>query len=424
MKNLSFIFALLLGTCVSVAQPLKNFITAKPEEVGMSSERLTRVDKAVEGYVNAQKVPGAIAFIARNGKIVLHKAYGSYDSKNHAPLKKDDIFRIASQTKAITSVAIMMLLEEGKFLLDEPVSKYIPEFAKPTVITAFNEKDSSYTSEPAKSEITIRHLLTHTSGIDYASIGSKEFKAIYAKAKIPSGIGSRGPILAEKMKILGKLPLKHNPGEKFSYGLNTDVLGYLVEVCSGMTLEEFFKKRIFEPLGMNDTYFALPKEKQNRLVDLYSDQSGKLTAIPGIVIGPEMSDYPTVPSTYFSGGAGLSSTIEDYAKFLQMLLNGGTYNGTRLLSRKTIELMTTNQLTDKVSETMQFGLGFEVETAKTDYLRLYTIGSYWWGGAFSTSYWVDPKEKIVALFYMQMIPNSQSELANKFRSLTYQAIID
>jgi CubicO group peptidase (beta-lactamase class C family) len=423
MKKIILILPTLLLVCVAFSQS-KVLIPAKPEEAGMSSERLSRIDKTLEEYITNKKIPGAVVLIARNGKIVLHKAYGSYDNTSHTPLKKDNIFRIASQTKAITSVAVMMLYEEGKLLLDDPISKYIPEFAKPSVLISFNEKDSSFVTQPAKGEITVRHLLTHTSGIDYADIGSKEFKAIYAKAGVPSGIGSKGAPLAERMKLLAKLPLKHNPGEKFTYGLNTDVLGYLVEIRSGMSLEDFFRKRIFEPMGMTDTYFTLPQEKFNRLVDVYTEKEGKFSITNNVVVGKETTDYPTKPSTYLSGGAGLSSTIEDYAKFLQMLVNGGTYNGSRILGRKTIELMLTNQLSDKITDMFHFGLGFEVETLKNDHIRPYSIGSFWWGGAFSTSYWADPKEKMIALIYLQMIPNTQWEVMEKFRALTYQAITD
>jgi CubicO group peptidase (beta-lactamase class C family) len=423
MKKFFPLLLVLLAVQTTLAQS-KVLVPAKPEDAGMSASRLARLDNTLKEYISSQKIPGAVALIVRNGKIVFHQAYGSSDSKNHLPLKKDAIFRIASQTKAVTSTAIMMLYEEGKLSLDDAVSKYIPEFANPTVLKTFNESDSSYTTEPANKEITIRHLLTHTSGIDYAVIGSKEFKAIYSKAGVPSGIGAAGFTLEEKMKILGKLPLKHQPGDKFTYGLNTDVLGFIVERVSGMSLDEFFRKRIFDPLGMQDTYFVLPKEKTNRLVDLYTTKDGKLTATENVVIGNEPASYPVTATNYFSGGAGLSSTVEDYAKFLQMFINGGTYNGARLLSRKTIELMLTNQLSDKITDTFQFCLGFGVETAKNDHLSPFTIGSFTWGGAFATSYWADPKEKLVALLYLQIVPNPQPDIVNKYKALTYQAIVD
>src|SRR5687767_9012908 len=244
---LSFVITYAVG--VSVAQPPKTITHAvKPEDVGFSSERLFRIDNSINEYVKAESIPGAVVYIVRNGKVAYYKAYRYSDLEKNTALKKDDIFRIASQSKAITSLAVMMLFEEGKFLLDEPVSKYIPEFKNQQILKTFNASDSSYTTEPAKSEITIRQLLTHSSGIDYAAIGTTEFKGVYAKAKIPSGIGNEKDLLGDKMKALGQLPLKHNPGEKWTYGLNHDVLGYLVEVWSKMTFDQFLKTRIFDPL--------------------------------------------------------------------------------------------------------------------------------------------------------------------------------
>ncbi|MCE7863695.1 MAG: class A beta-lactamase-related serine hydrolase [Bacteroidetes bacterium CHB5] len=418
MKSLIVASLLLLISSVQ-AQTL---ISAKPEQAGMSAERLQRVDQMVNGFLLQGQIPGAVVLIARQGKIVYHKAYGYSNLENKTPLKPNDIFRIASQSKAITSLAAMMCFEEGKFLLDEPVSKYIPEFKNPRVLVNFNEKDSSYFTEPAKSEPTIRQLLTHTSGIDYAGIGSKELRAIFAKAGVPSGIGNHQGFLADKMKILAKLPLKHHPGERYTYGLNTDVLGYLVEIWSGMSLDQFFKTRIFSPLGMNDTYFYLPAEKHNRLVTLYETRDGKLAQPSGKIYDGVTPQYPTLAGTYYSGGAGLSSTVEDYAKFLQLFLNNGVYNGKRLLSRKTIELMLTNQVQPPL--TNQMGLGFGLETLANDYQSIYSVGSFSWGGAFNTHYWADPKEKLVGLIFTNMYNSPVWSIGDKFKIATYQAIVD
>ena len=415
------ILALLLTTICfgSIAQTLT---PAKPEKAGIVPERLQRVDQMVNGFLANGQIPGAVVLIARNGKIAYHKAYGYSNLENKTPLKPNDIFRIASQSKAITSLAVMMLFEEGKFLLDEPVSKYIPEFKNPRVLVNFNEKDSSYFTEPAKSEPTIRQLLTHTSGVDYAGIGNKEFKAIFAKAGVPSGIGNHQGLLADKMKILAKLPLKHHPGERYTYGLNSDVLGYLVEIWSGMSLDQFFKTRIFTPLGMNDTYFYLPTEKHNRLVTLYETRDGKLVKPTGKIYDGVTPEYPTLAGTYYSGGAGLSSTVEDYAKFLQLFLNGGVYNGKRLLSRKTVELMLTNQVQPPL--TNQVGLGFGLETSVNDHQSIVSIGSFSWGGAFNTHYWADPKEKLVGLIFTNMYSSPVWTIGDKFKIATYQAIAD
>jgi len=316
----------------------------------------------------------------------------------------------------------MMLFEEGKFLLDDPISRYLPEFKSPKVLGTVNWADTSYTTIPAKGEITIRQLLTHTSGIDYAAIGSQEFKAIYAKAGVPSGIGSANMVLADRMKILGGLPLKHQPGEAFTYGLNTDVLGYLIEVISGMSLDQFFRTRIFQPLGMNDTYFYLPAEKHARLVPLYQVTGGKLSKVSTGVYDKTNVNYPALPGTYYSGGAGLSSTTEDYARFLQLFLNKGELNGVRLLGRKTVELMLTNQTQSPITE--QFGLGFGLETDKNDYRSIYSEGTFTWGGAFSSTYWADPKEKLVGLIYTNLTISPYRNMNEKVKTAIYQSIVD
>jgi CubicO group peptidase (beta-lactamase class C family) len=419
-KILVLLFA--VATIASFGQTTKNLTIAKPEEAGLSTDRLARIDQLINEYTSKKWIPGAVVLITRNGKIVYHKAYGYSNLDKQTLLKKDDIFRMASQTKAITSLAVMMLYEEGKFLLDDPISRHIPEFKNPKLLGTVNWADTTYTTTLAKNEITIRHLLAHTSGIDYADIGSQDFKAIYAKSKVPSGIGTNNIVLADKMKILATLPLKHNPGDQFTYGLNTDVLGYLIEVISGQSLDQFFKTRIFQPLGMNDTYFYLPNDKYNRLVGLHQTINGtpkKMEPPVGKGINP---DYPVTKGTYFSGGAGLSGSIEDYAKFLQLFLNKGEYNGVRLLSRKTVELMLTNQTQPPI--TNQFGLGFGLETDKNDYQSVFSIGSFSWGGAFNTQYWADPKEKLIGLIYTNMYASPTYQVSDKFKVLTYQAITD
>ena len=362
MKKQINLFTLILILLVSCSQPQsKNqFPILKegtPSSVNVSDVRLARIDNMLKQGIDSGWIAGAVGFIARDGNIVYDKAFGVSDLEKKSLMRRDDIFRIASQTKAITSVAVMMLFEEGKFLLDDPISKYIPEFSHQTVLDKFNEKDSSYTTVPANREITIRDLLTHTTGIDYAGIGSKNMRAIYAKGKISGGFGSN-EILGDNMKALGKLPLVHQPGERFTYGLNVDVLGYFVEVISGESLDKFFHKHIFDPLGMNDTYFYLPSTKADRLVKVITeDNNHHLSNLTS-----EFVNYPLTTGTYYSGGAGLSSTIKDYATFLQMLLNGGEYNGKRLLARRTVELMTSNQIGNLSVGRDKFGLGFQVTT--------------------------------------------------------------
>jgi CubicO group peptidase (beta-lactamase class C family) len=422
MKLQLAFFLLFITIATAFPQAVKNLtVAAKPEDAGFASSRLQRIDITLEEYVKKQQIPGAVVLIVRDGKIAYYKAYGYSDTDKKTLLKKDDIFRIASQSKAITSTAVMMLWEEGKFLLDEPVSKYIPEFKSPKVLKSFNANDSTFTTEPAKSEITIRQVLTHTSGIDYAAIGSNEFKAIYAKNKIPSGIGNHTDRIADKMKALGGLPLKHNPGERWTYGLNHDVLGYLVEIWSGMSFDQFLKTRIFDPLGMKDTYFYLPADKQNRLVALHQDKDGKLNKLTTGAFDALDPNYPNLPGKYFSGGAGLSSTVEDYAKFLQMYLNKGEFNGVRLLGRKTIELIMTDQLPTMDNE---YGLAFGLETIKNDHSSIYSVGTFTWGGAFNTHYWADPKERLIGLIYTNIFASQHWQIGEKFKNLTYQAITD
>jgi len=425
MKKIFFIsLVLLLQAAFAAAQKVMPLTT--PEAAGFSSERLKRLDREMDAWAKKEWMNGGVALVIRNGKIAYYKATGYNDLSTKSAMQKDNIFRIASQTKAITSVAMMMLFEEGKVLLDDAVSKYIPAFKKQQVLDKFNATDTTYTTVPAKGEITIRQLFTHTSGLGYAQIGSKEANAIYAKNKLTAGIGVQDDNLLDAMNRLGKLPLMHQPGEKWTYGLNSDLLGCLVEVISGMTLNDFFRTRIFEPLGMKDTYFYIPTEKASRLVNLYrEDSTGHLIKAEGNMLnGPVLSNYPLFNSSYYSGGAGLSSTIYDYGIFLQMLLNNGVYNGKRLLSRNAVRLMTMNQIGDLSRGDDKFGLGFQIVSEKGSARTPAQIGTYSWGGAFATSYWVDPKEKMVLLFYRQLQGSTHGDVVEKFRALVYQAIND
>lgn len=399
-----------------------------PEKNNFSPERLLRIDNLVQQYIDSGWITGAIAIVAKNGNIVYHKAIGYDDREKNKLLQKDAIWRIASQTKAITSVAVMQLYEDGKLLLDDPVSKYIPAFRKPKVLDKFNKEDSSYTTVPSKREISIRDLLTHTSGIGYAQIGNETANAIYAKAGVWGGIGMKpGMLLKDNILKLAALPLQHQPGEKFTYGLNTDVLGYLVEVISGLSLDAYFSKNIFIPLGMKDTYFYLPKEKQHRLAMLHSDDATKHAVNTPETIhvnGTFYRDYPIREGgSFYSGGGGLVSTAYDYAIFMQMLLNGGEYGGKHLLSRNTVRLMTTDQLSDlDGGRSIKFGLGFQVVTDAVQARSTPSPGTFSWGGMFASSYWIDPKEKIVAQFVLQQYPFSHGDIAEKFKVAVYSAL--
>lgn len=423
------LFVFLVSTSSVQTQP-KLLMNAAPESGGFSATRLARLDSAMSDWVKNKWVNGSLALIAHKGKIVFQKAYGYNNVDTKEPLNKNGIFRIASQTKAVTTVAVMMLWEEGKFSLDDPVSKFIPSFAKQQVIETFNLKDFTYTTVPAKRPITIRDLLTHTSGLGYPGIGTPEEIAIYAKNRITGGVGVAGEKISDVMNRLGTLPLFFQPGEKWKYGLNHDVLGYLVELWSGMSLEDFFIKRIFRPLGMTDTYFNLPQEKGKRLVNFFiQDSTGTIKKQEKLFGGTLDMNYPLEKTNYYSGGGGLSSTIYDYAILLQMLLNGGEYNGVRLLARNTVRMMTMNQIGDLSvdvgnSRGNKFGFGFSIVSEAGSAFTPSQAGTYQWGGVFSTTYWVDPKEGLIVLLYEQMWGPHIVDTQKLFRTLVYQAIND
>lgn len=387
---------------------------------GFSPSRLARIDSLVLAAVGRGEINGAVVHIVRRGQVVMHRAYGVRDVDTGVPMQRDDIFRIASQSKAITALAVMMLWEEGRFGLDDPVSRYIPEFRRPRVLTAFNKSDSSATSEPAGREITIRQLLTHTSGLDYAAIGSEDFRALYAKAGVPSGIGTDASTIGEKMRVLGGLPLRNRPGERYTYSLSYDVLGYLVEVVSGMPFDRFLRTRVFDPLGMRDTWFYLPRDRHDRLVTLHDGESGRAVPMRGQAFDGVNPDYPRLAAgSYFSGGAGLSSTVTDYARFMQLFLNKGDLDGVRLLSPRTVEMMLTDQLPTMGTKV---GLGFGLETADNDFRSPRSIGAFSWGGAFQTTYWADPRDGLVAQLYTNMLNSPAASMGATFNTLVYAAI--
>jgi len=409
----NLLFALLIFNSAFAQQNIKTNAFPETEKV--------RIDKLFKDYIAKGWIKGITANIAIDGKTVYNKAFGNNLNR---PARTDDILRIASQTKAVTCTAAMILFDDGKFALDDPISKYIPAFKNPMVLDKFNAADSSYTTKPANHEITIRELMTHTSGLGYAQIGSPEMNAIYAKAGVEAGFVIDKKLLETEINKLATLPLATQPGERWQYSLGIDVLGRLVEVASGLSLDTFFKERIFQPLGMLDTYFALPKTKQTRLATVYTEDAKTKQVKPwrdGTFPGATIN-YPINGNGYFAGGAGLVSTSKDYGTFLQMLLNGGIYNGKRILSEKSVSLMTTNQIGSIPFTENTFGLGFEVVTAKGSKKSGQSAGSYGWGGFFGSTYWVDPKKKIVAQIYVQQWPFSHGEIAGKFKSLIYAAI--
>lgn len=398
---------------------------AKPESVGISAQRLARIDSMCLRAVANGEVPGMVALVARHGKIVYHKAFGMADNPAGRVLKRDDIFRIASQTKAITATAVMMLWEEGKFGLDDPISKFIPEFKNPQVLKTFQYSDTSYTTEPAKSEITIRQLLTHTSGLGYGVIdGDERIKMIYQKAGVTDLFTTDTISIEESVKKLARLPLHHQPGEKFTYSEGLDVMGYFVEIVSGMPFDRFLKTRLFDPLGMKDTWFYLPDDKASRLVPVQQEEQGKWVHYPVTFYDPA---YPISGARrFFSGGAGLSSTVVDYANFLQMYLNGGELNGVRILSRTTIQSMMGNQTKDLMGDPGgYYGLAFGVvNQIGQDQGGNGSTGTFEWGGYFNTSYFADPKEGVIGLLFKQTQKTRTDGTGSRFRVLVGQAIDD
>ncbi|HVZ57767.1 MAG TPA: serine hydrolase domain-containing protein [Chitinophagaceae bacterium] len=411
---------ILLWPAITGAQVLQP--TAKPDPA-ISPERLARIDRLMNDYVSRNWVKGVVTLVIHDGRVVQYKGYGFLDAEAGTPMPSNAIFRIMSQTKAIVSVGAMMLYEQGRFLLDEPIADFIPEFRHPVVLAEYHPGDTTYTTVPAKREITFRDLLTHTSGLDYPDIGSETMQAIYAKAGVPSGLGYFDASLLERMKALARLPLAHQPGERFTYGLNSDLLGCLIEVISGMNLEDYLRRNLFEPLGMKDTYFNVPRTKAGRMAAVYTEDS------LGHIIRWSHSfrhidpDYPLMDKHYFSGGAGLSSTALDYGIFMQMLLNHGAYNGRQLLSPRTVELMTENQIGDIPLGLDKFGLGFQITSEKGAAAGPRSKGSFGWGGYYGTTYWADPEKKLVCLMMTQHTPNSHGDLEKRFEVLVYQALL-
>ena len=385
-----------------------------------------KLDNLSNQLITNNEVAGINVLLIKDGKILYNKAFGYADVGTQQPLQTNHIFRIASQTKAITSVAVMMLWEEGRFLLDDPISKYIPAFKNPKVLDQFNVADSTYTTVPAKKEITIRDLLRHTSGIGYPTItDDNRIQAIYTKSGVLSGIGSKA-LLKDQIAMLAKMPLLHQPGDRFTYGLNTDVLGYLIEEVSGLPLDSFFRKRIFEPLEMKDTYFIVPQTKADRLVSVSKKTVNGFEKVNGTVYENSPVDYPLQKGIVLSGGAGLSSTTADYAIFLQMLLNKGIYKGKRILGSKTIELITTNQLSESViskgDPDFRFGLGFWLVTDDNKFSHSENTGTFYWGGAFNTHYWADPKGNTIGLVFTQeYLPASYWDLGTLYKNVFYSS---
>ena len=404
--------------------------TARPEESGLSSERLKRINNLMQGYVERKELAGIITMVARRGRIVHFEQFGAKDLESVDPLGFDSIFRIYSMTKPVTSAAVMMLYEEGLFQLDEPVEKFIPEFAE---IKVFEKTGDGYKLAELERKITVKDLLMHTSGLNYSFPEDSDFQRLYREMNAGKYEGT----LKEMVGKLVKLPISHQPGEKWQYSTpSTDVLGYLVEVLSGMPFDRFLEQRIFRPLNMKDTGFCVPEEKIDRFTALYGPAENGRAHLK-LIDAPQTSRYAGRPPSYFSGGGGLVSTASDYVRFAQMMLNGGKLDGKRFLSRKTVELMTANHLPEQmipygfsnkeleyVTRGYGFGLGYAV---LTDVARSATVGSkgtYKWAGAANTDHWIDPEEELIGILLCQFMPNGYYPIDRQFKVLVYQAIDD
>jgi CubicO group peptidase (beta-lactamase class C family) len=390
---------------------------------GISADRLAKLDQMLDEAVSSNQVPGLVAMVVKDGKIVYHSAKGMADVASGQAMAKDQIFRIASQTKAITSTAVMMLWEEGKFKLDDPISKYIPEFANPQVLAGFRYSDTTFTTKPSTKEITIRHLLTHTSGIGYGVIdGNEQMKMIYGKAGIVDLYTTKDVKISGNIKKLAKLPLHHEPGTKYTYSEGLDVLGYLIEIVSGMPFDQFLQTRLFAPMGMNNTGFYLNETQGKKLVTIHRKVNNQWESFPTTFYDP---NYPkTGAKTFFSGGAGLSSTAEDYAKFLQMYLNGGSYNGIQFLSSTTIQTIMSNQVGDLLGNGgKDYGLAFGLVDANgVAQGGIGSLGTFDWGGYFNTQYFADPVTKTIGILMKQTQGNTGDETSWKFRQMVFTSV--
>ncbi len=379
-------------------------------------ERLSRIDSAFQWYVDEGYMPHAVTMVLHKGRVVHNKAYGWRDKEAGIPVQTNDIFRMASQTKAIACVAFMTLFEEGKLQLDEPVKKYLPEFADAVVLDSYDAKTGKYTSHPAARDITIRHLITHTSGLCY----NGDFMKI-CKAKGVHPLCSLDSIdLRENVRRMGDMPLAHEPGEGFTYSMNIDVLGAIAEVITGQDFYTFIRERVLDPLGMTETAFYLPADRVERLVRLYEYPKG------GHLQLSENELYQTYPyagaQTLYAPGAGLTGPIEDYAKFCQMVINGGEFNGKRIIGRKTLEMMQKNGTGDMRGE-IGFGMAWDVFTPENAHNTIVSEGSMRWGGMFGTDYIIDPSEDLVLLMYVNNMPNfSDYNAKTLMHNVVYQAL--
>ncbi len=394
----------------------EDVVVGSPESVGMSSERLRRIDRFVQEYVDDGRIAGAVTLVARKGKVVHFEAHGWRDRENGVPMTKDTIFVLMSMTKPIVSTALMMLFEEGRFLLDDPIAKWIPEYENHLV--RINRDGVRPVVEPEARPVTVRHVLTHTSGLTL----NPEGRGLTAEqiAKVTNG-GKGWPTLAERVAHAAVVPGAFHPGDRWQYGDSTDYVAVLVEKISGQSLDAFLRERIFEPLGMTDTHYYVPREKVERMASVYRpDEDGKIE----LLVSPAWRE----PTRMFRGVAGLAGTAADYYRFARMIADGGELDGTRLLGRMTVDNMISNHIGDRPvyirGGGYGFGLGFGVLTNSAAAPDALSIGSYTWGGAYGTLYWADPVEDLIGILMIQIRPYNHLGIRPLFSNVVTQAVTD
>ncbi len=431
-STLIFLCFLFLPAFLFSQQKTYTLKEGTPSQVGMSSSKLVQLDQHIEKFINESHLPGGVFLIARKGEIIYHKSFGYQTLDKKVPYQKDNIFRLASMTKAFTTVSIMQLFEQGKLRLDDPIFYYLPAFAKSQVLQDFNEVDSSFTTIPASRPITIRHLLTHTSGITYGTFNPGKIQAMYEKLGADNfGLSNTEMTTIEMANHLAKVPLIFQPGEKYMYGLNMEILGAIIEVVSKQPLNKYFKENILNPLQIKDTDFYLPVSKHERIVPVYTYGENRKMIMASDTEFGRILEYPKMKDpNHYAGGGGMSGTAIDYAVFIQALINDGAYNGKRILSRKSIDVMTSDQLIHLNKKGtgysnvpgITYGLGFALVTDEGQAASHKSAGTYEWGGYFNTKFFIDPEEELIFVGMTQIVPFARPDFWDKLYAIIYSSM--
>ena len=397
----------------------------EPKVAGFIPNRLDWIDSMVQECVNQQELPGAVAILVKNGRIGYFKSFGFADIDSQKPMGKTAMFRIASMSKLITTVAALQLYERGHYHMETPLGSILPEFDQPEVFISWDEDKQTFQTEPARKKIRMKHLFTHTSGIVYPIFTDKG-RSGYMKAKITDAFPDGSIDLAENIRRLASVPLAHQPGDGYTYGMNMDVLGRVIEVIDGRPFDRYMREEIFRPLGMIDTGFSIPDDKQDRIVSVYTTRNGEMKPFDEQVMAEQASNnfkewWKLDADKIALGGAGIISTTYDYALFLQMLVNKGQLNGQRILGRKTVELISRGVYSQGAESTTAIGLSVSVVVNEKGHYRPDSVGTFVGGGYFYTSFWVDPKEQMIGVLMSQINP-SNSQVGGNFKIMAYAAL--